>query len=82
MSNNTINEMNKSLYAASYHLLEASKYLMNVEDWRPAAMELIHRAKLLADTIQAEPEKITVEKANSILDEILGNDLIETKETK
>ena len=64
--------MNDSLYAASFHLLEASKHLSNVEQWRPAAIELLERAEFLVNIIKAEPEKISLDKVNSILDEILS----------
>lgn len=83
MSNNTLKLMNDSLYAASFHLLEASKHLSNIEEWRPAAIELLERAHLLANIIKVEPEKISLEKVNSILDEILSFDnALSPKDTK
>jgi hypothetical protein len=66
--------MNKSLYAAAFHLLEASKHLSNVEDFRPAGLELLQRAEFLAGIVQIDEPKISLEKIESILDEILGDD--------
>ena len=68
----TIKTMNKSLYNASFHILEAGKYLSNVEDFRPEAARLFKLAELYANIIQPEPEKVTQEKMLSILDEILN----------
>jgi hypothetical protein len=72
MAKETMKSMNKALYAAAFHLLEAGKYLSNVEGFRPAAYEIFERAKFLSDIIQIDPEKITEERVNSILDEILN----------
>jgi hypothetical protein len=68
----TLRKMNRSLYAAAFHLLEAGKHLSNVEGFRPASQELFERAKFLADIIQIDSEKISEERVNSILDEILN----------
>ena len=72
MANNPMKTMNTALYAAAFHLLEASKHLSNVEDFRPASQELLAKAKFLADIIKIDPDKISEEKINSILDEILN----------
>lgn len=82
MSNNTLKAMNDSLYAASFHLLEASKHLSNIEEWRGAAIELLERAQLLANVIKVEPEKISIDKVNDILDEILSFDNSLSKDPK
>lgn len=80
MAKETLKKMNKSLYAASFHLLEASKHLSNVEAFRPVAIELLSKAEYLANIMEPEEVKISDEKMNSILDEILNFDQIE--ETK
>jgi hypothetical protein len=80
MAKETLKKMNKSLYAASFHLLEASKHLSNIESFRPVAMELLSRAEYLSNIMEPEEVKISDEKMNSILDEILNFDQIE--ETK
>lgn len=72
MAKETLKKMNKSLYAASYHLLEASKYLSNVEAFRPAGIELLKKAEYLANIVEPDEHRISVEKMNSILDEILN----------
>lgn len=70
----TIKTMNKALYNASYHLLEAGKHLTNVQDFRPEAVRLFKLAELYVNIIQPEPEKITEQKMLSILDEILNTE--------
>lgn len=68
----SIKKMNKSLYYASAHLLEASKYLSNIEDFREESHRLLLMAQEMADIIKPEPEKIPEEKMKSILDEIMN----------
>ena len=70
----TIKTMNKALYNASHHLLEAGRHLTNVEDFRPEATRLFKLAELYVNIIQPEPEKITEQKMLSILDEILNTE--------
>lgn len=73
-STNTMRKMNRTLYAASFHLLEASRHLSNIEDFRPAGQELLDKANFLASIIQIEPDKISDEKIKSVLDEIFSLD--------
>ena len=68
----TIKQMNKALYMASLHLMEASKYMSNVEEFRPEAHKLLTMADELAAIIQPEEEKVSEDKMMNILDEILG----------
>lgn len=75
MSNETMRKMNRSLYAASFHLLEASKHLSNIEAFRPAAQELLEKAQFLNSIIQVDTvEKMTTDEINSVLDEIFSLD--------
>jgi len=74
MSSRAMNAMNHSLYAASFHLLEAAKYLSNIEEFRPAGLELLQKANFLSQVIETIPEKIKQEQINSILNEILNFD--------
>ena len=74
MSKETLRKMNRSLYAASFHLLEASKHLSNIESFRPAAQELIEKSHFLVSIIDVGPDKITDEKIASVLDEIFSID--------
>jgi len=79
MSNETMRKMNRSLYAASFHLLEASKHLSNVEAFRPAGTELLEKAHFLCSIIQTDTvDKMTDQQVNSVLDEIFKLDM-ETK---
>lgn len=73
-SNATMRKMNRSLYAASFHLLEASRHLSNVAEFRPAAFELFEKSQFLADIIEIESDKISDDKISSILDEIFSID--------
>ena len=65
-------KMNNALYSASFHLLEASKYLSNIEDFRPVGQDLLEKAQFLINIIKIEEDKISEEQVNSILDEILN----------
>jgi hypothetical protein len=78
-TNITIKEMNNNLYAAAFHLLEAGKYLSNVDEWRPAAGDLFERANFLISIIKEEPEKVSTERVDEILNEILNFKTGETK---
>lgn len=69
----TIKQMNNALFNASQHLLEASKYLSNVEEFRDEAHKLLMMATGLSEIIQPEEEKISDDKMKSILDEIIGH---------
>jgi len=72
MSNVKIEEMNQSLYYASLHVLEAGKYMSNVDEFKPYANKLFLLSDQLAAIIQPEIQKISDEKVKSILDEILS----------
>lgn len=69
---NEINKMNISLYNAAMSLMEAGKFLSNVDIFREESMRLFRMADEMISIIQPEPEKITEEKMNSILDEIMN----------
>lgn len=68
----SIKQMNTALFKASYHLLEASRYLSNVEEFRPEAFKLLQMAHEMSDIIEPEVEKISDDKMKSILDEIIN----------
>lgn len=75
MSNETMRKMNRALYAASFHLLEASRHLSNIESFRPAAKELLEKSQFLSSVIQTDiMEKMSDDKIDSVLDEILNID--------
>ena len=68
-------KMNRALYAASFHLLEASKHLSNIEAFRPAGKELLDKAQFLASVIQTDTmDKMTDDRVNAVLDEIFSVD--------
>lgn len=68
----SIKNMNRALYNASFHLLEASKHLSNEELFREEAEYLARLAMDMSSIIQEEPEKVTEDRMSSILDEILN----------
>ena len=70
----TIKEMNKALYNAAIHLMEAGKHLSNVQEFRIEATQLMKMADEYLDIIKPEPDKVPEEKMLSILDEILGEE--------
>jgi len=67
----SIKKMNKALYSASYHLLEAGKHMSNVSEFADEANKLFRMAEGLVEIIKPEPEKVTKEKMNDILSEIM-----------
>lgn len=69
---NEINKMNVALYNASLSLMEAGKFLTNVDIFREESIRLFRMADEMLSIIQPETEKITEEKMNSILDEIMN----------
>jgi hypothetical protein len=80
MADESIRKMNRALYAASFHLLEASKHLSNIEAFRPAAQELLEKANFLASVIQNDTvDKMTDDQVQSVLDEIFSVNTGETK---
>jgi hypothetical protein len=64
--------MNRALYNASFHLLEASKHLSNEELFQEEAEYLAKLAEDMLGIIQEEPEKVSEETMMSVLDEILN----------
>ena len=53
----TISKMNRSLYRASFHLMEAGKHMSNVEDFKSESIMLLEMANELVSIIQPEQEK-------------------------
>ena len=73
MSNESMRKMNRALYAASFHLVEASRHLSNVEAFRPAGYELLEKANFLSSVIQTDMmDKMTDDRVKSVLDEIFS----------
>jgi hypothetical protein len=67
----SIKKMNKALFYASNHLLEASKHLSNVQEFQDESDKLLHMAAEMALIIQPEEEKVSDDRMMSILDEIM-----------
>jgi hypothetical protein len=67
----SIKNMNKSLYAAAAHMVEASKYLSNIEEFGEESNKIMLMAIEMADTIVPEPEKVKPQEMKDILSEIM-----------
>jgi hypothetical protein len=74
MADTTIKQMNHALFNSAYHLNEAAKYLTNVERFHDESMKLFEMAYEMISIIQPEVEKISEDKKQSILDEIINFD--------
>ena len=67
----SIRKMNKALFYAASHLREAGLHLSNVEEFGAHSDTLLKMADDLLAVIKPEKSKITEEKMDSILDEIM-----------
>jgi hypothetical protein len=76
----SIKKMNNALYHASNHLLEASKFLTDIEEFREEGCKLLQMSLEMVNIIRIEPEKVSEEKMLSILDEIMNFNEKGTKE--
>lgn len=70
----TLDYLNNSLLSAADHLYEAGLYLSNIPIFRAEAGELMMKSKLILDAIVLPEPKISEDKMESILDEIIGDD--------
>lgn len=70
----TMSKLNRSLYMTSTHLLEAGKYLSNIDNFRDESAQLLQMSHMFASLIKPETPKVSEEKMESILEEILGTD--------
>jgi len=70
----SIKVMNKNLYRSAFHLNEAAKYLSNVSEFQEEANRIFEMAYEMVSIIQPEQEKVSEDKMQSILDEIINFD--------
>lgn len=70
-SSTSIEQMNNAMYNAAAHLYEASLHMRTVPEFEPEANKLLEMAHGLAAMIQAPQEKITEEKVDEVLSEIM-----------
>ncbi|MDD0854377.1 hypothetical protein HBN50_14790 [Halobacteriovorax sp. GB3] len=68
-----LKSLNRSMYLGAYHLLEASKHLGGIDP--EFGQKLATQAMELVNSIIPEEEKVSDEKLDSLLDEILNADL-------
>lgn len=71
---NDLKKMNHALYHTSLHLMEAGKYMSNVqaEPFQLQAQRFMEMAAALADIIEPEPEKVSDERMQDIMAEIMN----------
>lgn len=69
-----IKQMNHALFSGAYHLNEAAKHLSNVQEFEEEANRLFEMAFEMISIIQPEIEKVSEDKMQSILDEIINFD--------
>lgn len=62
--------LNRSMYMTAHHLYEAARHMMPIEP--EFASRLLKDADEILSVIQVEKEKVSDEKLDSILDEILN----------
>jgi hypothetical protein len=68
----TVNDMNTALYNASVCLMEVYKHLSAVPEFHKEAGVFLLTARRMVDVIVPEDAKISVDKMQDILSEILG----------
>jgi hypothetical protein len=64
--------MNHALFRSAFHLNEAAKYLSNVQEFQDEANKIFEMAFEMVSIIQPEVEKVSEDKMQSILDEIIN----------
>lgn len=69
----TLKQLNYSLYKAAEHLAEAGKHLLILDEERGLA--LMQEADFLLSIIKFEEEKISQERLDEVLNEILSVEL-------
>jgi hypothetical protein len=72
MSALTLDQVNAVLYNAAQHLIEAGKHLSSVDEFAPYGKELFDKALILTNLINASEPKMTNERSDEILNEILN----------
>jgi len=72
MIRDSINDVNKHLANASFNLIEAAKHLSDIPQFQEEALKVSQLANALIGVIEPQKEKITDEKLDSILEDILN----------
>lgn len=66
----SVKRLNYNMYKAAEHLMEAGKYISYLDKDR--AIELMMEADAILSVIQPEQEKLSQEKLDDVLSEILN----------
>lgn len=67
-----LRQMNRALYNASLHLFEASRFLGDMPEFEDEALVILAMAHNMVNIIQPEEQKVSEDKMQSILGEIIG----------
>jgi hypothetical protein len=67
-----LNTVNIHLVNTAEHLIEASKYLSNCPEFKEESKQIANMALTILNTIEVPEPKISDEKLNSVLDDILN----------
>ncbi|WP_412473855.1 hypothetical protein [Halobacteriovorax sp. YZS-1-1] len=68
-----LNSLNRSMYMTAQHLYEASKHMMSIHP--DYAERLLLEADQILQAIQVPKEKVSEEKLDDILNEILNTEI-------
>lgn len=68
----SINKMNKALYNAAAHIMEAAKYMSNVQEFHAQTATLYKMADQMLEIIKIPDPKVSKEKMDDILKEIMS----------
>ena len=66
----TLKELNYSMYKCAEHLAEAGKYMMALN--RERGLKMMEDANLILSVIKPEEEKVSRDKLESIMGEIMN----------
>ena len=66
-----IRQLNRSLYNASLHLFEASRFLGDLPEFQDEALIILTMAHNMVHIIQPEDQKVSADDMQSILGEII-----------
>lgn len=68
-----VKQLNYSMYKAAEHMFEAAKFLMVIDKNR--ALIMMKEAEVILSVIKPEPEVISQERLDSVLNEIMNVEL-------
>lgn len=67
-----LEEVNMNLVKVAEHLMEGARYLSNIPEYTEEAIKLGEQALGILDILEIPEPKITEERVQNVLDEIMG----------